>query len=92
MTTFQFHTTVGPDGMIAVPSELCGREVDVRIVPAARRDDEKSDENKRRHQHLLKAIESAPVWTDEEYNEWLETRKWINESVAAREKMWDDLD
>lgn len=32
---------VGPDGMIAVPSELCGREVDVRIVPAVRCDDER---------------------------------------------------
>ncbi len=95
MSTFQFHfpASTGATVTIPLPPELQDRDIEVSIKAHDRPDKpEWTGEDERRRQHLLKAIECAPVWTDEQYEEWLETRKWINESVAAREKMWNDLD
>lgn len=41
---------------------------------------------------MIALLESAPVMSDEEYEEWMATREWINKSVAARGEMWDDFD
>ncbi len=95
MTTYQFHFPASASGTVTItlPDELRDRDIDISVKAHDRGDDsEWTKEDEERRQRLIELLNNAPVMSDEEYNEWLETRKWINESVAAREDWWNDPD
>ncbi len=50
MSTFRFKTTVLDDGTLAVPPELSGLTVDVRIAPVRRRDGNWTEADEKRRE------------------------------------------